>query len=57
MEKNKARQIYPIPRQTKLIITSEENKVLIAELMSVVMHLLMDNEQRKVTYWLAVEEE
>lgn len=48
---------YPIPQNAHLIITTEERSSSIEDLVSLAMHLSIDNPRRKVRYTIEIEGE
>ncbi len=48
---------YPIPRAASLIISTDENFATAEELVSVAMHLSLNQPGRKLQYWIRIERE
>jgi hypothetical protein len=57
MEKQleRTRNLYPIPANAFLIISTEENTVTAEDLVSLAMHLSLSQPERKLQYWIRLE--
>lgn len=48
---------YPIPQNASLVISTDENFATAEELVSVAMHLSLNQPGRKLQYWIRIERE
>lgn len=48
---------YPIPQHASLVISTDENFATAEELVSVAMHLALNQPDRKLQYWIRIERE